>query len=125
MMPQLGEHILDWLVIATEGKGSIHREQALKPHGCFPMFAGVRDQVYRLCEKARRAQLRNPSLEPMTLPRLPVLRRLKSYDTPPKTLGQFVACYQAKLLLPLERDPFNPPFIPSEGLFDEHAYASC
>jgi hypothetical protein len=162
MYPQPGGDLLDWILIATQGKGAIHMQEKLRDHTSgqhtdrvrwrhyeivalsdratwrlrrevaedwekkmvaaarkknrfdleqtqkvlcnFPMFTGVRQQVWKILQKTYRTRKRHHYSDEVSLSNLPIMRRIKTYDTPPKTLGQLVDEYQARLKdsVPLE-----------------------
>ena len=155
MYPQIGGDVLDWILIATKGKGAIHEHEKLADNDSgrrieklrwkhyeiinlnnrmtwrlrsdvaeewekkminsarkvdiehlqqtteilcnFPMFTGVRQQAWKIIQKAQKTRIRHHYSLLLTIPKLPVLRRITVYSTPPKTLGILVDEYKERI----------------------------
>ncbi|MEO9205036.1 MAG: hypothetical protein ABI296_04875 [Gammaproteobacteria bacterium] len=155
MYPQVGGDIIDWILIATKGEGSVHCDEKLFSHHSgrhterihwrhyevvkmngrltwrlrpdvliewekkivsaarkkdifdlqqvvnvlyhFPMFTGVRKQVWSLLQKAYKTRQRHHHSDQVISRTLPIMKRIKIYDTPPNTLGKLVDAYRARL----------------------------
>lgn len=63
----------------------------------FPMFMGVRKQIWNILQKAYKTRQRHHYSDQLTLPKLPIMKRIKVYDTPPNTLGKLVDAYKESL----------------------------
>ena len=70
-------------------------EQTIKVLRNFPMFTGVREQVWSIVQKARKTRNRHHFKDELNMSRLPTMRRITVYDAPPKTLGRLVDEYKA------------------------------
>lgn len=84
------------VIAAARKKNLTDLEQTVKILCHFPLFAGVREQVWTLLQKAQKIRRRHHHT-PIHLPKLPYMQRINVYDNPPKTLGKLVNAYQAIL----------------------------
>lgn len=64
----------------------------------YPMFAGVRVQIIKACERALSVWNRQHPTMPMEpIQRLPVMSKMPGYANPPETLGMYQSAYQQRL----------------------------
>lgn len=62
----------------------------------FPMFSGIRKQIKHIFTKANKTRDRY-HLGSFPMPSFPILKRMKVYDDPPKTLGFIIDRYKTRL----------------------------
>jgi len=85
------------VISAARKKDISDLEQTAKILYNFPMFMGVRKQIWAILQKAYKTRKRHNYSDQLDLPKLPIMKRIKVYDTQPNTLGKLVDVYKESL----------------------------
>ena len=87
-----------WFVKSGRSNKQSEFEKLLLLARNYPMFAGVRKQVQRACERGLSIWNRqHPDIQLAPIQRLPVMVRRAAYANPPMTLGGFQTAHLARL----------------------------
>jgi len=85
------------IVSAARKKDISDLKQVIDILDNFPMFTGVRKQIFSLLQKAYKTRQRHHHCDQFVSRPLPIMKRIKTYDTPPNTLGKLVDAYNISL----------------------------